>query len=885
MGILLDGTIAISPIFTPAASGEMVTWTFDLNGTIPSGQHLLVATATDNENKTGLTNYIFLIDLTNPTIGFDSVPVSGCYNIGEYLPLITGTAYDMVASISNIDYVMLYLSSSSYQASQNVGNTPNWSYSFPTNSMAQGNYNIYAVVTDTCGNTAIANGPMSIILNSPPSVSIGYPLNGCISNNNITFSGNAIDTFNLDYVNYSITGPSNFSGSASMISGSSWQFPNTLSPDGTYTFSIQAYDLCGSFSSIATSSAVIDTAPPTIEITTPNLTVFTTGAFSLAGTANDNISLTSVSIAIDGVSDAANLAGNNWTYNNNTTDGMHLITATAYDSCGNVTAATSIQIEVNLGNPSVTISHPIEGNCYNTLPISIYGNATDNVSVSSVHVSVDGGAFSGVTGFSGPGSTISWTSSAGSLISGVHTVVTQVSDNLNHTSLSSIITFNVDIDAPHIGITTTSGYTFPSNNVTINGTASDNINISYVYVNIGGLSSGTASGTTLWTYNEPNLGDGTHIVTATAYDTCGNTVSGTISVTVNTGNPTCNILNPIDGNCYNTVPINIYGTGNDSNQIKSVQLSIDGGSYNNVTGFSGTAVNITWTNSSGALSNGTHTVVARVYDTINNPGLSSVVSFNVDTQIPTLGLTTANNTTFTSSSVTINGTATDNLSLNYILVKVGSTIGTVTGSPWTFNTSVTPDGTYQVTATAYDNCGNVAGLTPISIYVSSVPPTVTILNTTDCFNSTTVSIYGTAYDLNTIRTVQYKLDNGATTAVTGFSGITQNVTWTSSLTGLSQGIHTIVAFGTDIAGMTGTSNIYQFRVDTSLPTGNFISPTSCMGTTAFNMTGTAADTGSGVGLVEISINGSTTWQIAGTSSPWTLPVTGMVQEIIQPGYV
>jgi len=89
-----------------------------------------------------------------------------------------------------------------------------------------------------------------------------------------------------------------------------------------------------------------------------------------------------------------------------------------------------------------------------------------------------------------------------------------------------------DTEAPTIQITSPNdGYSTTSTSITINGTTSDNINISKVDVRVGSGTWINSTGTTSWSVSV-DLIEGTNIITARATDTSGNTKSTSVSIIV-----------------------------------------------------------------------------------------------------------------------------------------------------------------------------------------------------------------------------------------------------------------------------------------------------------------------------------------------------------------
>jgi hypothetical protein len=96
-----------------------------------------------------------------------------------------------------------------------------------------------------------------------------------------------------------------------------------------------------------------------------------------------------------------------------------------------------------------------------------------------------------------------------------------------------------DITAPNVSITGPSNGSAVSGTVSVSVSASDNVGVSSVSLNIDGTSIGSdTSSPYSFSVTTPNYGNGSHSLTATATDAAGNHATSTISVTVsNSGAP------------------------------------------------------------------------------------------------------------------------------------------------------------------------------------------------------------------------------------------------------------------------------------------------------------------------------------------------------------
>ncbi|MBI5655738.1 MAG: Ig-like domain repeat protein [Geobacter sp.] len=220
-------------------------------------------------------------------------------------------------------------------------------------------------------------------------------------------------------------------------------------------------------------------------------------------------------------------------------------------------------------------------------------------------------------------------------------------------------------------------------------------------------------------------------------------------------------------------------------------------------------------------------------------------------------------------------------------VNWSSAVGTTS---WTFSWQPVLDAAYTVRSRAIDVNGNVQ-TTPasVSVNVDNTAPAAVIsspLNNASV-RGTTVTVTGTAADPTSagsgIRQVDVSTDGGTT-----WLPASGTASWTFTWTLPADGTYTLQARATDHAGNQGSSTTVSVRVDKTAPAVAITAPTS--GTTlpvgtSYTIAGTATDTGgSGVNLVEISLDSGTTWltttydAVGGTwSYPWTLPVNSTYQ--------
>ncbi|HET6457362.1 MAG TPA: Ig-like domain-containing protein, partial [Nitrosopumilaceae archaeon] len=293
----------------------------------------------------------------------------------------------------------------------------------------------------------------------------------------------------------------------------------------------------------------------------------------------------------------------------------------------------------------------------------------------------------------------------------------------------------------------------------------------------------------------------TTTLNAFAIDVAG-AVGGILSqiYTIDTTPPTVTIISPSDGAILNTSIITINGNATDSGSgIDGLAVQIDSGAFNLATGTS------TWSFTTPVLSDGTHTINAKLTDNDANTQTTSS-TITIDTVSPTIAISAPSNGAIVkTSTVLINGTASD---VGSGLQKVDASVD---GGPfvpasgtanWSFAFNSPFDGSHNIVARATDNAGNtVSSMITISVDMSAPTVIITSLVNGSTIGSSSVPVAGIAFDVGTgIQNVQVSIDNGAFNLASGTSPWSFNAT-------LVNGQHTILAKATDNAGNFATSAI------------------------------------------------------------------------------
>ena len=180
--------------------------------------------------------------------------------------------------------------------------------------------------------------------------------------------------------------------------------------------------------------------------------------------------------------------------------------------------------------PAVSITSPSNGSSV-TGSISITVNATDNNKVTSVSLSIDGGAT--ISSSSTAPFTNTWNS--GSVANGTHTLKVTASDASGNKATSSI-DVNVNNAAPGDVTLPTVNFISPTDQSSLTGTvnvsinAADNVGVSSVSISIDNI---VVSNSSNYSWNTANYAAGNHTLNAIARDAAGNQASTSITVSIN----------------------------------------------------------------------------------------------------------------------------------------------------------------------------------------------------------------------------------------------------------------------------------------------------------------------------------------------------------------
>lgn len=233
------------------------------------------------------------------------------------------------------------------------------------------------------------------------------------------------------------------------------------------------------------------------------------------------------------------------------------------------------------------------------------------------------------------------------------------------------------------------------------------------------------SGTTLlstdmtspYSFTYSNVPNGSYSLSARAHDNgSASTQSTPIVVTVGTGSaPTCVLKQPLNGaNFTNMIPFEIAAT--DDVSITKVEVFTNDNSLHTMTAL---PYRFSW----GQPAVGTYRIYARCTDnsTFTTQSATHTVTVGAATNPPPVVSMTA---TVSGTSVTMTATATDNTGIAKVSFYQGSVLlNTDLSSPYSFVWNAT-EGSYVLTARAYDTQNASAVSAPVNITVSGGSPVI-----------------------------------------------------------------------------------------------------------------------------------------------------------------
>ena len=666
-------------------------------------------------------------------------------------------------------------------------------------------------------------------------------------------------------------------------------------------FTARATEVSGLGSGPGTSNTVtfeVNTEPPVVKLAQPTTpSNKTTPSFS--GTASENTEV--VVHVFEGANEVAtaNTTASSGKWSTSTLSkalplGKHTFTAQATEVSGlgnGEGESNTVTFEVNTSPPVVALINGPPNPSNETTP-SFSGTASEDTEV-VVHVFEGSTERAKATTIASGGAWSTGTLSP-ALPEGKHTFTayaTEKSGLGNLEGKSNTVTFEVNTEAPSVTIV---GPPTPSKNTTpgFSGTASENTEV-VVHVFEGTTEVAQAKTTAAggkWstsTLSKP-LTTGKYTARATEVSGLGNPdgKSNVVTFEVNTESPTVTLVGPKSPS-NDTTP-GFSGTASENTEV--VVHVFEG--TTEVAQAKTTASGGTWSTStlSAALPSGKHTFTAHATEVSglgNGEGESNTVTFEVNTEPPTVTLLTGPPSVSNETMPSFSGAASENTEVVLHVFEGSTEVAkaktTASGGAWSTESlsKALPIGrhTFTAYATEKSGLGNGEGKSNIMTFeVDTEPPSVTITQPATPSSNTTPSFSGTASEATEVVVHVFEGATEVASAKTTASG----GTWSTSplSKALASGKRTFTARATEVSGLgnkAGESGTVSFEVNTNAPTVTINQPPTPSKNPSPSFSGTASENTEVVvhvfeGSTEVD-SGSTTASGGAWSATLSKPLT------------
>lgn len=851
---------------TAALAGPVDSPTWSDTVTLASGDNYITATATDSVGNTATDTVHVVRDTLAPSVSVTS-PASTPHLTNMNPFTVTGTATDDV-SVTSVDVTNPTNGTDPGEMTVGLPGTPvTWSADV---TLVEGSNFINVDASDGASTTTAI---IEIIYDpSPPTPVITSPTGGDTYYTNaasVALSGVAFDNRGVDSMTASPVVP---------VTGTTvWSSDPFALSVGANMITITAADQAGNTGDDIL-TVVRDNTDPTISITAPTGAAqhwTTVGSVDLGGIASDGSGIAQVIWSNTKTGGGGTATGTTtWSALGIVLDpGPNIIDAIAFDLAGN-TKSTSITVYYDTGDPTVTITDPTAAATFdtNSASIALAGTASDDTGVQLVEWS------NAQTGLNGAATgTSSWSVASITLAAGPNDITITATDGAGKTG-TDMITITYDSTLPTITITGpgVGTYSTTTTPVPLVGTASDPggtlVEVTWENLTTGG--SGTATGLTDWTADVP-LTSGDNDIQVTAHDSAGNTATDSILVTYDPAAPFVDITTPTNAITFTTgiTPIGIGGTATDDVGVASVDWASDRA----VVPPNGAAVLVgdAWS-ATVDLAEGDNVITVTATDTVGRTG-TSIITITYDPTAPQIAIvnpTTAAVFSTTLPTITLGGTAVDNLQLQSVEWTNDATGegGLADGTDnWSISDILLTEGDNLITVTAYDTVGK-SGVDTLTVTFDQTNPTVAIdtptTNPTFATSTRPLPVGGTATDNIEVALVSWVNSLGGSGDAV-LAGPPDSVTWTASIY-LFPGDNIITVTSFDGLGNQAVDTLtVTFTPETTAP-GIQIDTPNATGTatamaTPITVGGSADDN---VGVVSV------TWENLETGVTGTATLTG-----------
>ena len=829
-----DGYTDLGAATYDAATG---VWSFNAQN-LSDGTHDLATLTTDSAGDTDLATLNPLEVATTPPTVAASQSLSGLTN--ENQDTITETATAEAVGPNAVESVEIYDGATNLGAATLSGGL----WTFATGILPDGAHHLTTVTTDAAANQTTTTLPVIHVATNLPRVKTSESVSGLTNQSSVTITetaiaeqvaGNAIQSVEV-YDSATALG-------AATLSAGVWSFTTAPLADGVHDLSTVTTDAAGNTTTKALAPVDVATAPPTVTASQSlgRLTNQTQDTITETATA-DAVGANAIEAVevYDGATDLgpATLVSGTWTFTTGIlADGAHHLSTVTTDAAGNQTTTTlPVVLHVGTSPPRVKASESVSG-LTNQSSVTITETAiAEQVAfnaIQSVEV-YDGATALGAATLSGG----VWTFTTATLADGVLDLSTVTTDAAGNTTTKALAAVDVATAPPTVTASQTLGRLTDQTQDTITVAANaeavgpNAIESVEVYDGANALGAATLSAG-VWSFTTGILSDGAHHLATVTTDAAGNQTTTTLPVVVHVAtNPPRVKASESASGLTNQNRITVSETAIAEavafNAIQSVEV------YDGATALGAATLSAgVWTFTTATLADGVHHFHTMTTDAAGNTTTKTLAAVDVATAPPTVtasqSLSGLTNQTQDTIAETATAEAVGANAIASVDVFDGSTdLGAATffEGAWTFTTQQLAFGAHDLSTVTTDAVGNATTTLLAPINVEPPAPNVSIAlvdDTSDGLDISSDDALSGGGDPGAA--VQFTIDGSpvAQTATADSNGY-----WTFTPTGLSQGLHTIVASETN-GGGTGSATL-SFTYVTTPPTVAIVTPS---GTVAF----------------------------------------------------
>lgn len=473
-----------------------------------------------------------------------------------------------------------------------------------------------------------------------------------------------------------------------------------------------------------------------------------------------------------------------------------------------------------------------------------------------------------------------WSFQVGAALNdGLYTITATAKDEIGNLGLGQTSTFRVDTMAPSLSILSPANNALTNDDTpTLSGSSEANAMISVTVKDAQNQSVFTstlvADAMGLWSVDASTLADGAYTLEVSTSDSSGNNASSSSAFTVDTIGPAVAISTPGPQDILNTAEVELSGA---TDPGLTVDVEIRDAQDNRVyTGQATADAQGMWTLKTSMLSNGAYSATATSTDAAGN-STTSAVDFSVDTDLPTLNITSpavdicTNVATLAVSGQTdADATLIIELVDDQDIIVIQETINVEANGSFSYMAPMSSqDGVYKLRLTAIRP--NAAQITrEQALTIDTVAPTLTLIAPSEGMitNDNTPTISGTTEPGLSVEILVGVQSVGTITAdANGAFSFT-----VSDANALSDGTHQIRLLTDDGCGNSAESATHTLTIDAQAPNLAIATPINGMtvmtarptisGITEPGLTVTVSLDGQELGTTEADANGQ--WTITPT---------------------